>query len=181
VVQGKNVIRAVTDFLWDTQIENVYLAGDFALGPEAEGFPLTHEPETLGAGSWIPCGYPFFPGSMKYHMEFDLDRVEPYRYELDLSAARGSAFNITVNGTEIGVLAFSPFRGDVTGALKQGANTLEVEVIGSLRNTLGPLHYDVENPEWIGPREFSDEEHWTDSYHFVPYGFIGEPKLIRIG
>jgi hypothetical protein len=181
VVPGQNVIRATTDFLWDTEIENIYLAGDFAVGSEADGFPLIREPELLETGNWVDQGYPFYPGSMTYRLEFELDRVDPFRYELDLSAAKGSMFNVTVNGTEVGVLAFPPYRGDITGVLKPGANSLEVEVIGALRNTLGPLHYDVDNPEWIGPREFSDEEHWTDSYRFVPYGFIGEPKLVRIG
>ncbi|MHB9029114.1 MAG: hypothetical protein ACYC9O_10115, partial [Candidatus Latescibacterota bacterium] len=181
VVPGKNIIRATTDFLWDTEIENIYLAGDFAVGPEGEGFPLLKEQETLDTGSWVAQGYPFYPGALTYRMEFELDRVEPYRYELDLSAAKGSMLMVTVNGTEVGALAFPPFRGEITGALQQGANSLEVEVIGTLRNTLGPLHYDVEHPEWVGPREFSDEEHWTDSYKFAPYGFIGEPKMVKIG
>ncbi len=46
------MIRATTDFLWDTEIENLVLAGDFAVGPESEGFPLVREPETLDIGNW---------------------------------------------------------------------------------------------------------------------------------
>lgn len=181
VVEGRNTIRAATDFLWDTEIENLYLAGDFAVGSEADGFPLIAEPETLESGSWTGQGYPFYPGSITYRMEFTLDRIESFRYDIDLSGMRGSLCNIMVNGTEVGALAFPPFRGDITGVLHPGSNTLEVEVVGTLRNTLGPLHYDKESPEWVGPREFADPEHWTDSFRFVPYGFLGEPKLIRIG
>ncbi len=181
LVEGKNVIRASTDFLWDTEIENIYLAGDFAVGPEDDGFPLITEPDTLSFGSWVDQGYPFYSGSMTFRMDFELDRVEPFRYDLDISETRGSLTAVTVNGTEVGALAFPPYRGDITAALRDGSNTMEIEVVGSLRNTLGPLHHDIENPEWIGPGEFTDKTPWTDSYRFVPYGFLGEPKLIRIG
>ncbi|MDP2983559.1 MAG: glycosyl hydrolase [Candidatus Latescibacter sp.] len=182
VVQGVNTIRAVTDFLWDTEIENIYLVGDFAVGQEEEGFPVTREPDTLSLGSWVEKGYPFYSGTMIYKMEFDLSDIEQYRHELDLSGARGSTFYITVNGVEIGSVPFSPWRGEVTSALKKGLNTVEVEVVGTLRNTLGPLHHTGgDSLDWTGPREFEDEERWTDSYQFAPYGFIEPPKLIKIG
>lgn len=182
LLEGKNVIRATTDFLWDTEIENLYLAGDFAVGPEEEGFPLIREPETLPLGSWTERGYPFYAGSLVYRLGFDIGRIGSSRWELDLSGARGTAFYLTVNGTEIGSVPFPPYRGDITAALKKGANTVEVEVIGSLHNALGPLHHAAEDAlDMIGPAAFSDEEHWTDSCRFVPYGFIEPPKLIRIG
>ena len=181
VVEGINVIRATTDFLWDTEIESIYLAGDFAVGPESDGFPINREEETIPAGNWVEHGYPFYAGSLVYKIGFDLDHVDPYRYELDLSGAKGSNVLVTVNGVEIGSLPFSPRRGDITGALKEGENTIEIEVDGTLRNTLGPHHYSVDNPDWTGPKEFMDEEHWTDSYKFVPYGFLEPPKLIKIG
>ncbi|GAF74621.1 unnamed protein product, partial [marine sediment metagenome] len=88
---------------------------------------------------------------------------------------------ITVNGTEIGDVPFSPFRADITGALQNGENKVEVEVISTLRNTLGPLHHvKGDNLNRTGPGEFCDEANWTDSYQFVPYGFIEPPKLVKI-
>ncbi len=181
VVEGKNTIRATTDFLWDTEIEDIYLAGDFAVGPESEGFPIIREEETIPDGSWVDHGYPFYGGALMYKIGFDLGSLGSSRYELDLSGARGSNLLVTVNGSEIGSLPFAPWRGDITGALKDGENTIEIEVDSTLRNTLGPLHYTVDNPDWTGPKEFMDEEHWTDSYKFVPYGFLEPPKLIKIG
>lgn len=180
VVEGKNIIRAVTDFLWDTGIENIYLAGDFAVGPKSAGFPIIREEETIQAGSWDEQGYPFYSGAMVYRMEFDLGPIEPYRYEIDLSGARGTNLLITVNDIEIGSLPFAPWRCDITGALKEGANTVEIEVDGSLRNALGPFHSTTENPDPTGPRDLTDEERVTDAYMFVPYGFIEPPKLVKI-
>lgn len=161
VIKGRNVIRMTTDFLWDTAIENMYLAGSFALGSGENGYLLTAEPEVLGTGDWVRHGYPFYSGTMTYRLSFTLDSVGPHRYELDLSGAEGSLFAVTVNGTEVGALAFPPFRGDISGALRPGNNTVEIEVIGSLNSVLQPAR----------------EEHGT----FPIYGLIAEPKLFRIG
>ncbi|MBN1291646.1 MAG: hypothetical protein JXB48_07380 [Candidatus Latescibacteria bacterium] len=194
VVEGENTITASTDFLWDTEIEDIYITGDFAVGSAEDGFPIIHEPETLNTGSWVEQGYPFYSGSMIYKMEFDLETIESDRYEIDISGAKGSIFYVVVNDTEVGAIAFSPFRGDITGVLKEGTNTVEIEVFSSLRNTLGPLHHiDGDNLKWTGPEQFVESElteeqaritgsknTWTDAYQFAPYGFIEPPKLIRI-
>ncbi|GAI40624.1 unnamed protein product, partial [marine sediment metagenome] len=64
------------------------------------------------------------------------------------SDARGSIFNLTVNDVEVGAVAFSPFRGDITDSLKNGENVIEIEVVSTLRNALGPHHHrDGENLE----------------------------------
>ncbi len=194
IVKGTNTIKATTDFLWDTEIEDIYIAGDFAVGSEEDGFPVISEPETLATGNWVEQGYPFYSGSIIYKMEFELDSVEPDRYEIDLSGAKGSTMFVVVNEIEVGEIPFSPFRGDITGALKKGVNTVEVEVISTLRNTLGPLHHvDGDSMEWTGPEQFIDSilteekaritgtrKTWTGSCRFAPYGFIEPPKLIKI-
>ena len=194
VLQGENTITASTDFLWETEIEDIYLVGDFAVGPEADGFPIISEPETLDSGSWVDSGYPFYAGSMIYTLEFELEDIESFRYDLDLSGARGSVFKVSVNDEEVGAMPFPPYRGDITGALKKGVNTVEIEVASTLRNTLGPLHHiKGDNLVWTGPEQFVDEElteeqakqtgsenSWTDAYQFLPYGFIEPPALIRI-
>ncbi|MFC1509624.1 glycosyl hydrolase [Candidatus Omnitrophota bacterium] len=194
VTAGTNTIKASTDFLWDTEIEDIYLVGDFAVGTEQDGFPIIAEPETLEAGNWVEQGYPFYSGSMIYKMEFELDSTEQVRYEIDLTGAKGSTFFVVVNETEVGEVPFSPFRGDITGALKEGTNTIEIEVISTLRNTLGPLHHvEGDNLDWTGPEQFiestlTDEQAritnttttWNDSYHFATYGLLEPPKLIRI-
>ena len=181
VVEGINTIRATTDFLWDTEIENIYILGDFAVGPAEEGFPILKEPETLNTGDWCPQGYQFYAGSILYKMEFSLEKDDAARYEIDLSGAAGCNFHVTVNETEVGSIPFSPFRGDITGALKNGENILEIEVAGSLRNILGPHHYkSSDNQESIKPEHFHVDADENDSYNFVPYGFLKPPKLVKI-
>ena len=179
VVKGVNTITATTDFLWDTEIESIYIIGDFGVGTEEEGFPIIKEPETLNLGDWCPQGYPFYSGSMVYKMQFTLEKDDSARYEIDLSGAVGSLFYVTVNDIEAGAIPFSPFRGDVTDALQNGDNNMEIEVVGTLRNALGP-HHQKESGELTVSEDFCDESNWTDSYNFVPYGLMKPPKLLKI-
>ncbi len=181
VVEGVNTITATADYLWDTELENIHIFGKFALGAEADGFPIIKEPETMAAGDWCAQGYPFYAGSMLYRLGVNIEKGGNDRYELDLSGAKGTVFFVKVNDEEIGSIPFPPYRGDITDALKTGANTVEIEVAGSLRNAYGPHHIKEDAyPDRIGPEAFRNEENWTDSYSFVPYGLIEPPKLIKI-
>ncbi len=54
---------------------------------------------------------------------------------LDLGSVENIA-EVTVNGKSAGVLWKPPFRADVTGALKPGANTVEIKVTNLWANRL---------------------------------------------
>ena len=45
-----------------------------------------------------------------------------------------------VNGKQAGYIAHAPWQCNVTKWIKRGNNTIEVVVIGTLKNTLGPHH-----------------------------------------
>ena len=47
---------------------------------------------------------------------------------------------VTVNGRPAGVIAYDPFELDITKYLVVGKNKIDVLVIGSLKNLLGPHH-----------------------------------------
>jgi hypothetical protein len=180
LLEGTNTIVATTDFLWDTDIEPLLLYGDFAVGSESDGFPVIAEPETLVTGTWTEQGYPFYTGSMTYKLGFDIEPDAGDRYELDLSGSHATTMFVKVNGSDIGATPFPPYRADITGALISGTNEVEIEVFGSLRNIVGPLHTRQDDGSPLTPDSFADGESWTDEYILEPYGFHTPPKLIRI-
>jgi len=47
---------------------------------------------------------------------------------------------VVVNGKLCGHLVSQPWQCDVTEAIRPGSNTVELFVIGTLKNTLGPHH-----------------------------------------
>ena len=178
---GENVITMSTDFLWDTDIDNVYLYGDFAVMKTDAGFALHYEFENLETGDWTLQGYPFYAGSIAYKLGFDLEPQSDERYQLDLSGVKGVTRNVTLNGTEIGAVPFPPACVEITSALKDGTNTLEIEVAGSLANMIGPHRFSGgKRPDVITPAVYFDDGTPKDIYEFVPYGFIEPPKIVRL-
>ena len=144
VVSGGNrlTVRA-RPFSVHTELEPVYLVGDFRLEAAKQGFVLKPARE-LGPGPWAAQGLPFYGARVSYTGRFDVgDGADAgRRYFVRLGAWAGVAAEVLVNGRRAGLLAFPPFELDVTDALQPGANEVSVVVYGSLRNTLGPFHGD---------------------------------------
>jgi len=86
----------------------------------------------LSAGPWADAGLGSFSGGVRYRREFRLD--DPAEsVVLDLGRVRGTA-EVAVNGQGVGVRVWSPYRFDLTDAVRPGVNHLEVTVF----NTLAP-------------------------------------------
>ena len=121
------------------ELESAYLLGDFALEPADSGFVVKPpRPLTLGAG-WNKQGHPFYATGVTYTETFDVPQPEG-RYFVHLPAWKGAVAKVTVNDKPAGHIAWQPWQCDVTKHLRPGRNTIEVTVIGTLRNTLGPHH-----------------------------------------
>ncbi len=59
---------------------------------------------------------------------------------MQLARWYGSVARVRVNGRSAGEILSAPWSLDVTAMLRPGANVIEVTVIGTLKNTLGPHH-----------------------------------------
>lgn len=95
------------------------------------------------------------------------------RLYLDLGRVKNLAV-VTVNGRNLGVAWHTPYRVDVTGALKPGANHLEIKVIDSWVNRL------------IGDQQpgatkytFTDIHTYDADSPLVPAGLLGPVEVIR--
>ena len=89
-------------------------------------------PGSIGLGGWREEGLPHFVGGVRYRQAFQLD---PGAHEvvLDLGRVRGTA-EVNVNGKACGVRLWSPYRFDLTGAVREGGNELDITVFGTLGN-----------------------------------------------
>jgi hypothetical protein len=94
-------------------------------------FFLIERPGTEGGPQ--PAG---FAGTGTYTTEVDLGPGPVGgRAALDLGDV-GDLARVRVNGTDLGVVWTAPWRIDVTGALRPGRNTVEVEVANAWMNRL---------------------------------------------
>jgi len=120
------------------EIESAYLIGDFALAAGPAGF-LVIPAKPLALGKWNEQGLPFYANKVAYRRRYTLDKLDG-RHVVALSAWQGSVAKVIVNGKPAGYILARPWECDVTGLLQPGANEIEVDVIGTLKNTLGPHH-----------------------------------------
>ena len=123
------------------ELEPAYVLGTFSLQPGKSGFatvpetPLRVEPRA----GWNAQGHPFYSGGIAYAEQFNVPRPAG-RYRVELPDWLGSVAKVSVNGKPAGYIAWRPWECDVTELIQPGRNAIEVIVIGTLRNTLGPHH-----------------------------------------
>jgi hypothetical protein len=122
------------------ELESAYVLGTFRLKPAESGFVVVGESQpALSLGSWKEQGYPFYAAGVSYSRKFDMARPAG-QYMVELGKWYGSVAEVLVNGESAGFITCRPWQCDVTKSMKAGINTVEVRVIGTLKNTLGPHH-----------------------------------------
>jgi hypothetical protein len=166
------------------ELEDLYLAGDFAVSPIRE---IRSEPPRLHFGDWTTQGYLHYAGGMIYHQPFDYDPAT--RATLVLGEVRAVDVAVHVNGQIAGHIPWagastSPWginaNGfDLTPHLRPGANEIGIEVVSSPRNMLGPLHLATGRERWTDWRSFRRTDHtYTPGYVVQPWGLVGQAKIL---
>jgi len=182
VKMGENAVTIkASPFTIYHELEPAYLLGTFKLRSADSGFVVIGDSDpTLKLGSWKEQGYPFYAAGVSYQQTFDVTRPAG-QYLVELRKWYGSVAEITVNGAPAGYIAYQPWQCDVTDLIKTGANTIEVVIIGTLKNTLGPHHAGaVQGSAWPGmfqqaPRTGPPP---GKEYHTIDYG-LSEPFVLK--
>jgi len=153
---GENVLELVASpFTIYHEIEAVYILGDFGVKPAEAGFAIVPD-AGLGLGQWNEQIHPLYGAGVAYAESFDLPEPKG-TYRVSLPSWYGSVSKVQVNGSLAGYIEVPPWELDVTRWIRPGKNTVEVVVIGTLKNTLGPHHG---NPP-LGTA-------WPASFHKAP-------------
>ncbi len=172
---GQNeLILRVDGYTNYMELEDCFLAGDFAVSPLRE---IRSEPPTLHFGDWTTQGYFHYAGGMRYRFSFTHDPAT--RAVLQLGELRAVDVAVHVNGQLAGHIPWADANGfDLTPHLRPGPNRLEIEVMGSPRNMLGPLHRATGREPWTDWRSFRRTDHtYTPDYVVTPWGLIGQAKI----
>ncbi len=120
------------------ELAAAYVLGDFGLKAAGAGFTIVPA-ATLKLGKWNEQGLPLYSAAVSYRQRFELPQPSG-RYAVRLPAWYGSVAEVFVNDRSAGYIGFAPWQCDVTPHVVAGVNTIEVRVIGTLKNTLGPHH-----------------------------------------
>lgn len=219
VCEGDNVLEISTEFrpvgrasfglasLFEkkegTELESIYVIGDFAvLGhpSDAEKQPgcIRYRPEFRVAeetgtstGDLSGEGYPFYAGRATYVQTVTLEEpADGERVVLELPGLEAVLAKVRVNGEPAGEILWPPYEADITERVVEGDNEIEVELVSSLRNLLGPHHRSTGEPThtWQTAFEFPPDRGrpshpeepqatWTDDYFVLKFGIYGEPRV----
>ena len=120
------------------------------------------------------------PAGVAYRQTFDVSQPQG-SYRVRLPKWYGSVAKVLVNGKSAGYIAHQPWQCDVTKQIVAGGNTIEVVVIGTLKNTLGPHHgKPALGQAWPAMFEQAPEHGPPpgQDYHTVGYGLF-EPFVLE--
>ncbi len=191
---GRNDVVLRGTFARDMELESIYLIGDFGVQGRrlreenrcngqvfdcyAPDFCLVERPERVRASDspgglaldFTAQGLPFFAGRVTLRQAITLPTVGG-RAVLEIHNLRAAVAHVAVNGRRAGTVAWPPYRVDLGTSLHPGENQIEIELVGTLRNLLGPHHLSGGDLAWTGPAQFRDKSRWTEDYILVPFGF----------
>ena len=156
------------------QIMPVYLLGDFAALPASRGFDLCAVRE-LQLDPWATQGLNFYPGAVRYSFPFALQQPAD-ALELQLGGWAGTVAAIRMDGRDQGVIMHPPYRLELTGPFPAGRHELAIDLIGNMRNMMGPHHADGLAGAWTWDR-CPDHQPAGTQYRFVQTGLLSGPSV----
>jgi len=128
---------------------------------------------------WDRQGHPFYAAGVSYRQKFSVPKPSG-RYIVGLGSWLGSVAKVIVNGQQAGYITHQPWQCDVTDQIKPGENTVDVVVIGTLKNTLGPHHAgELRGAAWPNMFQRGPETGPPpgSSYDTISYGLFEPPEL----
>jgi hypothetical protein len=161
------------------EIEPVYLLGNFSLKTAEKGWAVEAPVQVFSTGSWKEMGQPFYSWGFTYKEEFNIENNEGI-WEVALGKWNGTVAEVKVNGQKANPIAFPPYTTDITALIKPGSNIVEVSVIGSLKNLLGP-HHNKPVSGFVSPWIWRDVRSYPSGkeYQMSDYGLYEDFTLVH--
>ena len=168
---GVNHLRIMLPFNQKTNLESLYLLGDFDVQQHPAGnSTVTSRSCIKTVGDLTSQGLPFYSGKATYKFTF-LTAVSG-RFSVRVPLFAAALLTVSLDGQPMGQIAYAPHRLDL-GTLSPGIHSLEIEAYIGRHNSFGYLHNCNTAFRWFGPdawRTTGDE--WTDSYMLKPCGLL---------
>lgn len=177
---GENNLEKELLMCEDTDLEAMYLIGDFAVILDGSRKILTSLPEKVMAGDIVSQGFPFYSGAISYHLPFDLVQLRNYASQGNKVWLYFPQFEAAFAkiGSQRKMLAWPPYSLNITNELARDKSYLEVELMITRRNTFGPLHQ-IPFSRATGPENFiTTGNNVTHNYVLFSSGLLLPPQLI---
>ncbi len=175
--KGDNTLTVKLPFGKRTNIERMYLLGDFGVRIAGRELTVTALPETLGFSDITYQGLPFYGGVVSYHLPVACP--EAMEAVLKIPHYRAAVNTVEVDGVKQAVVAYPPYD-CALGVLTPGEHTVTVNAYISRRNAFGDVHNADEIYSWQGPVAWvTTGSQWTYEYRLYRQGLLSMPMVYR--
>jgi len=124
-----------SNFATSSTVKTIEGAWDVAFDPKFGGPDKIQFDELQDWTLHEMRGVKYYSGIATYRKTIQVDELEDKRYYIDLGVVKDMA-RVKLNGEDLGVIWCAPWRIDVTSALKEGNNELEIEIANRWINRL---------------------------------------------
>lgn len=177
IQKGENELCLTMDYGDCTNLEWMYILGEFGVELKGAHAFLCPKPEQLFWGDYTRQGFPFYTGNMTYLVELpesvraEVDRI------LQVPYYAGAAVKASVNDGKEQMMAFLPYKCKLND-LREKDNLLQITCLGNRYNGFGQLHLIGDDFYWVGQNSWRTEgTSWTDTYQVRPMGILTAPLI----
>lgn len=125
---------------------------------------------------WTLCEDPlvkYYSGTAEYRTAFNVEGDVPSSCKLDLGDVSVMA-RVNLNGEDLGILWVAPWTVDISGKLRQGENTLSIEVVNLWQNRMvGDLRGEPGKR-----RTYTTWNHYTAEDPLLKSGLLGPVRVV---
>jgi hypothetical protein len=173
---GAHVLEVEVPLGEGTNLEWLYLLGDFGVRVAGRHKTVTEPVRTLAFGDWTGQGLPFYAGNVTYHTRFEADGQTTYT--LETARFPNPVLSLALDGAFAGRIAFAPYQ-LALGKPVEGGHALDITAFGNRFNAFGCVHLCNPSFRWFGTAAWRTEgASWAYEYQLKAMGLLVAPKLI---
>lgn len=171
--KGENELVVKVPLAPRTNVEAMYLLGDFNVTLEGTTATVTAPTTEIGFGSITSQGMPFYGGNIDYNIEIDLEN--PSAVQIHTYKYHGALIGVSIDGKRVGNIIFEPYN-FTTETLDAGKHTITLTCFGNRNNTFGALHWWSDFRQWYGPQAWrKNGDNWAYEYNVADTGILASP------
>lgn len=160
-----------------TNLENVFLLGEFGVEVYGDRAVVTQMPKELVFGDVTRQKLPFYGGSITYTMHFTLDKEQEVSVRVPHFAS--PVLEVAVDQKAAGLIAFAPHKLSL-GKLCAGEHELKICAYGNRFNSFGTLHNCNDEYKWYGPDSYRTRgSEWSETWCLRCFGVLSRVEVLE--